>query len=259
MNVVVTGGGTIAPIDDVRVLTNRSTGGFAAGITEACLERGATVWHIHALSAAIPLWRKARFDLDAPDPTAEQTRLDQLREQWQHVRERLRLVPLRQGTVADYAATLKHVALENPIDIVILPMAVGDFEPEPHEGKISSELETLVLHCRRTPKVIRLVREWAPGAYLVGFKLLSRVSRDELVRRALAACEATRADLTVANDLQTLRESRHTLHLVRPSEPPETLEAGPDLAIRLVDRIFSWAPASQSLRNPLDSRAAAAR
>ena len=40
MNVVVTGGGTIAPIDDVRLMTNVSSGRFAAAITEAWLDAG---------------------------------------------------------------------------------------------------------------------------------------------------------------------------------------------------------------------------
>lgn len=67
-NVVVTGGGTIAPIDDVRLLTNVSSGRFAAAITEACLERNATVWHIHTPPALLPFMRSAKFDLDAPTP-----------------------------------------------------------------------------------------------------------------------------------------------------------------------------------------------
>jgi len=259
MNVVVTGGGTIAPIDDVRIMTNISSGRFAAQITEASLDRGATVWHIHAVSAVLPLWRNARFDLDATEPPAEHERLEQLRSRWHQVKDRLRLLPLRQGTVADYAETLKMVLEQHPIDIVVLPMAVGDFEPERYDGKIDSQLDSLVLHCRRTPKVIRLVRDWAPLVYLVGFKLLSRVSQDELVRRALTACRLSRADLTVANDLQTLREGRHTVHLVRPLEDPETLEPGPDLAGRLVDRVFAWALASRALRHSLDSRASSAR
>ena len=70
-------------------------------------------------------------------------------------------------------------------------MAVADFEPEPHAGKISSERESLVIHCRRTPKVIRLVRDWVPSVYLVGFKLLSRRLRDELIRRAEAPAGQT--------------------------------------------------------------------
>ena len=242
MNVVVTGGGTIAPIDDVRFLTNVSSGRFAAAITEACLDRGARVWHIHAPSARIPIKRLAQFDLDTNDTAQELLRLARLREIWLSQRERLQLVPLAVGNVADYATTLKQVLQLHAIEVVFLPMAVADFEPEPQPGKISSDAESLLLHCRRTPKVIRNVRDWAPSVYLVGFKLLSRASREELIRRAEVACLENHADLTVANDLETLRQGRHTIHLVRPGHEPETLEPGDDdLAGRLVDRVFAWA------------------
>jgi len=89
--------------------------------------------------------------------------------------------------------------------------------------------------------VIRSVRDWSPGVYLVGFKLLSRAPLAELIRQAESACRVNRADLTVANDLQTLRAGRHTIHLVRPGQPTETL--GPDDAPAegLVDRAFTWA------------------
>ena len=60
MNVVVTGGGTVAPIDDVRQIANVSTGRFSASITEACLARGATVWHVHAPGAQLPLLRQGQ-------------------------------------------------------------------------------------------------------------------------------------------------------------------------------------------------------
>lgn len=241
MNVVVTGGGTIAPIDDVRFLTNVSSGRFAAAITEACLDRGANVWHIYAPAAQLPLKRFAKFDLDAADPGPELLRLARLRVKWLSQHAQLQLVPLNEGNVADYATNLKQVLQAQPIDVVFLPMAVADFEPEPQFGKLSSEAELLVLSCRRTPKVIRLVRDWAPSVYLVGFKLLSRATRDELIRRAEAACRENRADLTVANDLETLREGRHTVHLVRSGQAPETLEPGDDLAARLVDRVLTWA------------------
>jgi len=241
MNVVVTGGGTIAPIDDVRLLTNVSSGRFAAAISEAWLDRGANVWHIHALAARLPLLRHAAFMLDAADPAAELERLTKLRAKWLSHRDRLRLVPLKIGNVDDYARALKQVLDSESIDIVLLPMAVADFEPEPRPGKISSEADSLILACRRTPKVIRLVRDWSPSVYLVGFKLLSHASREELIRRAGIACRDNRADLTVANDLETLRAGRHTIHLVRPGEDPLTLDPGLDLAERLVARIMTWA------------------
>ena len=56
---------------------------------------------------------------------------------------------------------------------------------EPRAGKISSKAaDSLVLHCTRTPKVIRSVRDWSPSTYLVGFKLLSGVSPEVLIRAA---------------------------------------------------------------------------
>jgi phosphopantothenate---cysteine ligase (CTP) len=248
MNVVVTGGGTIAPIDDVRLIANISSGRFAASISEAFLDRGASVWHIHASSSQVPLWRFARFALDASDPSTELERLERLHRQWVEVGDRMHLVPLKEGTVSDYSATLKGVLGAQPIDVAILAMAVSDFEPEPYAGKVGSDTESMVVRCRPTPKVIRLVRDWAPSVYLVGFKLLSRSSPEELIRRAQDACRVNRADLTVANDLQTLRQGRHTLHLVRPGAEPETLEPGDGLAERLVDRIMTWASDGRSAR-----------
>ena len=247
MNVVVTGGGTVAPIDDVRLLTNVSSGRFAAAITEACLDRGANVWHIHTAAAQLPLKRLAAFALDITNPATELLRLARLREKWLSQRERLRLIPLAVGNVDDYAKVLKQTLKSHAIDVVFLPMAVADFEPEPRLGKISSDADSLDLHCLRTPKVIRLVRDWSPSVYLVGFKLLSHASREELISRAEAACRENRADLTVANDLETLRQGRHTIHLVRPGHEPETLEPGDDLARRLVDRVSSWAASSAAV------------
>jgi phosphopantothenate-cysteine ligase len=246
MRIVVTGGGTVAPIDDVRVITNLSSGRFAATITEACLRRGAEVWHIHAPTAQLPFQRLARFDLNAIDPDVELNRLIQLRLEWRGVRERLHLEPLVQGTVRDYAATLERVLRSERIDVAFLAMAASDFEPVPVAGKLDSDAENVCIHAVRSPKVIQSVRDWAPGIFLVGFKLLSRVDEADLVQEAEIACRAQRADVTVANDFQTLREGRHTIHLVRPDHAPETLGPAPDLAERLVDRILAWAgPRSQ--------------
>ncbi|MGE5756352.1 MAG: phosphopantothenoylcysteine decarboxylase [Planctomycetaceae bacterium] len=250
MNVVVTGGGTIAPIDDVRHLANLSSGRFSATIAEACLKRGASVWHIHAPAAQLPFARRAAFDLDAPDPEAELARLAGLHQEWRRVRDRLHLVPLRRGTVADYAQSLEQVLRARSIDVAFLAMAVSDFEPAPVAGKLDSEADALTIRALRTPKVIRSVRDWAPGVYLVGFKLLSRVGAAELVRHAEVACRVNRADLTVANDLETLRLGRHTVHLVRPGHPPETLGPDDDVAGRLVDRVFARAAERASARPP---------
>ena len=110
MNVVVTGGGTIAPIDDVRLIANVSSGRFAASISRGFAGSwGLGLAHPCAIvpgSAAgvspVARWTRA-------DPSAEMDRLARLRRRWLDVRDRLHLVPLKEGTVSDYAATLKGV------------------------------------------------------------------------------------------------------------------------------------------------------
>jgi phosphopantothenate---cysteine ligase (CTP) len=240
MKVVVTGGGTVAPIDDVRYIANVSSGRFSAAISEECLRLGAEVRHIHAPRALLPFHRLARFDLETPTPDRELNRLTQLRDEWELVRHRLQLIPLAVGTVKDYADTLRQSLLENPADLIFLAMAVSDFEPEPLVGKINSQLDEVIIRARRTDKVIRSVRDWSPSSYLVGFKLLSNVETSELIRVAELACRLNRADLTVANDLKGLQQGRHTVHLVRPGHEVETLGPRPDLARELVQRVVSF-------------------
>lgn len=239
MNVVVTGGGTIAPIDDVRHIANASTGRFSAEITEACLARGARVWHVHAPLALRPFHRHAQLDLDA-DPDAESARLADLRRRYREAAGRLTLVGLPTGTIDEYARALRDVLTARRVDVAFLAMAASDFEPVPVAGKLDSDRPGLTIRCRRSPKVIRAVRDWAPGTYLVGFKLLSGAPVDELIRAAEVACVVNRADLTVANDLRLLRAGRHTVHLVRPGAAVETLGPGPGVAEGLVERVWRW-------------------
>jgi len=241
MDVVVTGGGTSAPIDDVRAIHNASTGRFSAAITEALLRLGATVRHVHTPTAQLPYWRDAGFDLDAIDPAAEHARIDALLAEYQRHRDRLRLLPVGGGRVADYARVLRETLLERPPAVVLLAAAVADYEPEPAVGKLRSEAETLTVVACRTPKVIASVRDWVPGAFLVGFKLLSGSSPSELLRVARAACRANRVDLTVANDLDTVRAGRQVVHLVRPDGPTETYGPAEDLADQVVGRVVRFA------------------
>ncbi len=240
MNVVISGGGTIAPIDDVRHLTNVSTGRFSAEVAEACLRRGASVWHVHAPGALLPFARSATLDLDEDDVDSEIGRLRAIREEYRSIRGRLHLRRLAVGTVSEYADVLRSTLAESRPDLVFLAMAASDFEPTRQNGKISSDRDGLILSMHRTPKVIRSVRDWSPSVFLVGFKLLSGSHPEALIAEAEAACHVNHADVTVANDLRSLREGRHTIHLVRPGHPVETLGPGGSIAADLVDRVQDW-------------------
>lgn len=238
--VLITSGGTSSPIDDVRKITNISTGRFGASLAEAALGIGAEVTYLHAPGALVPFEREARLELGATDSEAELARLADVQRRWRAVRERLSVVPLRVGSVVDYSETLRRCLIERPVDVVFLAMAVSDYAPEPQPGKIDSDPETLTIVCRRQPKVIRSVRDWAPGVYLVGFKLLAGVSESDLIAEADRACRTNRADLTIANDMTTVREGRHTVHLVRPGSPPERFGPGPEMPAQVVRRVLEF-------------------
>jgi len=241
MNVLVTSGGTVAPIDDVRAITNASTGRFGAMIAEEALRRGARVWYLSPPAALKPFHRLATFDLDSPDPAAEVRRLAHLRLDWADVADRCHLVPLIDPTVEKYGDLLRATLKANRIDIVFLAMAASDYAPVPTSGKLSSDQDELTIHCQRLPKVIQSVRDWSPDVYLVGFKLLSNAFETDLIRQAQQACRTNRADLTVVNDLKTVKAGKHTIHLVRPDQPTETYGPEDSIADRLVDRAFAWA------------------
>ena len=244
VRVLVTGGGTVAPIDEVRQITNVSTGSFSAQLTESLLSLGAEVWHVHSPNAQQPLGRLANFDLATSDPEAETARLRAIHNRWRQQAPRLHMVPLPRGTVAEYELTLYTVLTQKSIDLAFLAMAVSDYEPLPQEGKLSSDQPEMTLTCHRTPKVIRSVRSWAPRVFLVGFKLLVDADFAELVHTAREACRVNQADLTVANDLNTLRAGRHTIHLVDPAGEVQTLGPEPPPAHALATLVLEkWAAA----------------
>lgn len=250
MNILVTGGGTVAPIDDVRQITNRSTGRLSAMITEACLALGAEVWHVHAPNALLPYQREAVCDFQA-EPEGELKRLFLLRKLWKANQKRLHLVGLEQGRVGEYATAVRGVLESRPIDVAFLAMAVSDYEPDPVPGKLRSDHETLTITCHRTPKVIRQVRDQSPDLYLVGFKLLSGSSPQGLALAAEDAGRATGADLTVANDQREIAAGRHALHLVRTGHDPVVVGPGDEMATDLVDRAFTWAREKMAARTPV--------
>lgn len=240
LNVLITAGGTIAPLDDVRLLTNRSTGRFAAALAEACLVRGAAVTYMATTPQTLgPLEEpKQRFD-DALDPaTLRQRMVARMAQSWNH-RGKLRRIDLTQGTVADYAATLHTETTARPWDIVLLAAAVSDYEPVPTEGKIASDAEEMVITLRRTPKVIRQVRGWVgPGAMVIGFKLTSRATDSAMIEIATQACQVNQADLTIVNDQTSVAAGRHRVALVRPDGRALWFEPGEEMADGVIAAVF---------------------
>jgi phosphopantothenoylcysteine decarboxylase/phosphopantothenate--cysteine ligase len=157
---VVTYGGTVEPIDDVRVITNLSRGSLGLAVVEHALARGARV---HALIG--------RFSHEPP------------------AHRRLRLE--RFGSALDLARRLK-AALQAPARAPGLAMlaAVADYRPARKvRDKIRSDALGLDLHLVPTPKLVDRVQRWRKGTRLVSFKLGGSATGQ---RALLALAEAQR-------------------------------------------------------------------
>lgn len=196
--VLVIGGASEEPIDEVRVITNRTTGETAVRLAEAAYRRGAEV----------ELWT-GRMLVPVPP----------------HIRRRsFRTV----DDLLDMAAEVDH-------DAVVVPAALSDYAPAPAQGKVPSDRPALELRLAPLPKVLPALRPRAK--VVVGFKAEMGVAEDELIRRARARLEAHRLDLIVANDLGDVGEGT-TAAVVISSEGAERFAGSKaDLADRVLDEV----------------------
>lgn len=239
MNVLITAGGTVAPIDDVRVISNRSTGRFAASLAEAWLRKGASVTYLATTTRTIGPLEIPTMRVDGPvDPHDMRClAMRAITDSW-NFDGMLERVDLREGTVREYAGELERLCRSKRWDYVMLAAAVSDYEPEPIDGKIDSEEDEIVIRLKRAPKVIRHVRDWVgDSTTIIGFKLTSGAWDAALEAIAREACRKNRADFTIANDQSSVRSGLHRVALVSAEDAAEWFEPGADLGERVVGRI----------------------
>jgi len=215
VKVLITSGGTRVPIDDVRHISNSSTGKFGAKVAIASLEEGHSVFLLRAETAISPFAQS--FDFYQNSEWSD--KLDEFAKAYNFCEEhRRRYEEETYKTFDEYMELLQYIIEEKQPDIVMLMAAVSDFGVKPTSGKISSsEHQFKPLALERLPKVIKLVKEWDRSVFLVGFKLLVGSDRDDLVEAAWDSVERNRCDLVVANDLSNyIDEGFHRITLVRP-------------------------------------------
>ena len=172
--VLVIGGGTAEPLDDVRVLGNRSSGRMAVALAEVAFARGADV----------ALWLGSATV--APG-------------NW---------IPLERFTTLQELAD--RVESLGAWDAILLPAALADFRPARQSGKIASG-QRVSLELEPAPKLLPLLRR-AHSGKLVAFKLADAVSDDELIKKADAPLEY--ADLVVANTTEAMEAEAARVVLV---------------------------------------------
>jgi phosphopantothenoylcysteine decarboxylase/phosphopantothenate--cysteine ligase len=165
--ILLTAGPTRAHVDDVRYLTNASSGRMAKALAEAAIARGHAVTIVSG-PVHVTYPRKAR------------------------------VIPVV-TTAEMLAASLAELPR---VDGVIAAAAPCDFEPVKRTpGKIPRQGAGLVLRLKPTTDVIAtLARRERPGQWFVAFALEPGADPE----RAFAKITAKRCDLIVVNDVSAL-------------------------------------------------------
>lgn len=234
LNLAVSSGGTAVPVDDVRILTNRSKGTTGAFIAEAALRRGHNVNYVHAGNARVPFEKDLCVNVE-----------NDIEEELKRVRsviEEIRALPgtLNKYPVQDFFAyrdRLLQLVGRSDMDVAILAMAASDYGPKKVEGKISSDGDGLDLRLYALPKIITEVKQTREGIFLVGFKLLTEdADREKLLRKAFASMGRDGQDLAVANIVDEHFAPKET-YILTPQQEVIQVHKRKDLPGMLLDQI----------------------
>ena len=163
--IIITAGGTREPIDDIRFITNRSSGRMGIAIAETCFLQGADVLLLRAKNAVKPRY-----------PIQEKTF----------------------ETADELASLLKQHA--PTCNICFHTAAVSDFKIAVQEGKIPSE-QALVLQLMPREKIYTQIKASNPRITLIAFKAEWKKSDKELLEKAKRKLHNSNIDFLVVNDV----------------------------------------------------------
>lgn len=237
--ILITGGPTNEPIDEVMKITNMSTGGTSVALAETF----------------------ASHDYDVVAILNNSVKLEP--------RENLRVVHIE--TTDDMLNAIEAEARHDDIDAIIHASAVGDYKSDytflledmadeiyanlanvksaedilkimknpnckiDNSSKISSYQENLTVKLGLTTKIISKLRFWFPDALLVGCKLLENVEKGELFDVAAALCNKNNMDYILANDLADLRQGKLARYLINKDGFTQIILENTDAIFKFVD------------------------
>lgn len=206
MKILITSGGMREPIDDVRIITNISTGKLGMEIAQKLL-CGNTITFVYTKGSCLP---SSFFS------------------------ERMQLIET--SSFKEVENVLKQEVPKH--DVIIHVMAVSDFSFKSNKKiKIHSK-EDLIEHMKNTiidnPKLLSKFRDWNKDAFIVGFKFEVGKTKDELVAIARRQNLRNNINLTIANDKIEMNKAKsHIAYIVDSFRTNVKCESKKDIAEKL--------------------------
>lgn len=164
--IIITAGGTMEKIDEVRYITNRSSGKMGIALAEECYLRNANVLLLRAKNSVKPRY----------------------------------LINEKIFETAEDLFSLIKKNIKNT-DFFYQAAAVSDYKVDKSfKGKISSE-KSLNLKLVPQIKIIDQIKKISPKTILIAFKAEYNLSEKLLIEKALEKLKESQADIVVANDI----------------------------------------------------------
>lgn len=217
MRVLITAGGTSEKIDDVRSITNHSTGKLGSLIAEAFLTHDVTIDYVTTATALRPASDKVNIHEIAGTQELADTLQNLLQQQLYdaviHSMAVSDFTPEKSLSQEDFLTKINQlITRQQPLTAEDLTVLTEDTTAK--ENKISSNTDHLFLILKKTPKVIQQIKQLQPATILVGFKLLVDVSKEELVDVARHSLIKNQADYVLANDLTSIHHGQHVGYFI---------------------------------------------
>lgn len=234
--ILITAGGTSEKIDNVRKITNSSSGKLGMMIANQLL----------AINDEVKIYYIC--PKNALKPSSKQVKIIEIEgaENLKNTIENLLRTEkidyfIHSMAVSDY--TTNYITTIEKIKAKIgttknIEEAFSNIEPI-KANKISSNEDNLVIVLKKTPKIISMIKKISPETYLIGFKLLDGVSKKELIEVAKKLRDKNSCDLVVANDLSTIRKGKHIAYIIDKNNNVEKALSKEEIVKKLVRRIIN--------------------
>lgn len=232
--IIITAGGTSERIDNVRKITNSSSGKLGMAIADHLLKENddLLIYYVCSKNSLKPSDERVKIiEIDGTMSLKNEVENLLLNEKIDYFIHSMAV----SDYMTDYVTTIERIktSVRNSKD---LDEAFSNIEII-NGSKISSYEDNLVIVLKPTPKIISIIKDLSPSTYLVGFKLLDGVPKEELIEVAKKLRDKNRCDLVVANDLSNIRNGKHIGYIIDKDDEIEESRGKDEIAKTLVRRI----------------------
>jgi len=178
----VTSGPTRSYLDEIRYISNYSTGELGTLIARAAALKGHQVIQLYGKGSVF-----------APEKNIKKIEIETVDELLRELKKSLRGGA---GAVFHAMAVLDYVA------------------PNRIRAKVKSDKKYWTVKLARSPKIINEIKKIAPQAKLFGFKLEYNAKKPELLKAGKKLLKNSKADYVVVNDFSSVKAGKHTAAII---------------------------------------------